>query len=466
MGHAASTTGNHHDTRTTQNHRRTVSADVGIAGRRITNAPTGSATPSSASGPIGRPSACRKQGDWYARHMYIQGERGSTTTTSRNYGHPSEFGFKDIDNLWHAENWEPEKLMAALQGGRGEVLRRAGEPSRQLRLLRLEVSRVEFGPRRPAEGHRRHVGQSGPRQRPAVRRVEPLGPRLALVPNRLRLRPRRAHAPASATTANSPRPTAKANGGTASTRRNSTPAPNIVMPDGITTIKAATRLAREARPPMGRNPAAQQSALHRQVVSALPGPRRQIPSRPVVFRQHRAAARPGRPRHRRPLLQRRASPATASSKPCSRPRSSHPSTAPALVDDYERGSSDVHPAIALANRHVHRPWHYQRGMPLQIGRPGRPHAGGHRQQERQPAVEHSAPRRRHDRRSMNVAFLRGHGHVDGRRTARASSAPGRGTSTAKAQPTSPAACSAKAASNTGRKTSASRPRTVRCTCSS
>jgi alpha-L-fucosidase len=57
-----------------------------------------------------------EQGDWYARSMYIQ---GSTTKPSHDYdyqvahyGHPSKFGFKDIDNLWHAENWDPEKLIA------------------------------------------------------------------------------------------------------------------------------------------------------------------------------------------------------------------------------------------------------------------------------------------------------------------------------------------------------------------
>ncbi len=49
-------------------------------------------------------------GDWYARHMYIQGH-WQYDYHVKLYGHPSEFGFKDIDNLWHAERWEPEKLM-------------------------------------------------------------------------------------------------------------------------------------------------------------------------------------------------------------------------------------------------------------------------------------------------------------------------------------------------------------------
>ncbi len=58
-----------------------------------------------------------EQGDWYARNMYIQSDKNGKPTADyefhvKTYGHPSKFGFKDIDNLWHAENWDPDKLMA------------------------------------------------------------------------------------------------------------------------------------------------------------------------------------------------------------------------------------------------------------------------------------------------------------------------------------------------------------------
>ena len=49
-------------------------------------------------------------GDWYARGMYMQGDRAYDHHL-KNYGHPSETGFMEIDNLWKAEHWEPEKLM-------------------------------------------------------------------------------------------------------------------------------------------------------------------------------------------------------------------------------------------------------------------------------------------------------------------------------------------------------------------
>jgi alpha-L-fucosidase len=51
-----------------------------------------------------------EQGDWYARQMYIQGTRQNKFHVER-YGHPSKFGFMEIDHLWKAERWEPETLM-------------------------------------------------------------------------------------------------------------------------------------------------------------------------------------------------------------------------------------------------------------------------------------------------------------------------------------------------------------------
>lgn len=52
-----------------------------------------------------------EQGDWYARQMYIQGH-AQYNYHVKTYGHPSKFGFMELENLWKADKWEPEKLMA------------------------------------------------------------------------------------------------------------------------------------------------------------------------------------------------------------------------------------------------------------------------------------------------------------------------------------------------------------------
>jgi alpha-L-fucosidase len=49
-------------------------------------------------------------GDWYARHMYTEGHPFYYYHW-RKYGHPSKFGYKDIIQLWKAENFDPAGLM-------------------------------------------------------------------------------------------------------------------------------------------------------------------------------------------------------------------------------------------------------------------------------------------------------------------------------------------------------------------
>ena len=49
-------------------------------------------------------------GDWYARRLY-QPTDSAYHHHWRTYGHPSEFGYKDIVKLWRAERFDPEGLM-------------------------------------------------------------------------------------------------------------------------------------------------------------------------------------------------------------------------------------------------------------------------------------------------------------------------------------------------------------------
>ncbi len=64
------------------------------------------------------PQAVPEQGGgWYARHMYMQDVgrqkfgKMARPYHEMTYGHPSEFGFKDVINLWKAEKFDAEALV-------------------------------------------------------------------------------------------------------------------------------------------------------------------------------------------------------------------------------------------------------------------------------------------------------------------------------------------------------------------
>jgi len=57
------------------------------------------------------PQAVPMDGDWYARGIYEQQDKGHYKYHIEHYGHPSQFGYKDIIPLWKAEKWDPERLM-------------------------------------------------------------------------------------------------------------------------------------------------------------------------------------------------------------------------------------------------------------------------------------------------------------------------------------------------------------------
>jgi alpha-L-fucosidase len=56
------------------------------------------------------PQSMPEQGDWYARGMYMQGNR-QYEYNLKNFGHPSEYGYKDICHNWIIDKWNPEELM-------------------------------------------------------------------------------------------------------------------------------------------------------------------------------------------------------------------------------------------------------------------------------------------------------------------------------------------------------------------
>jgi alpha-L-fucosidase len=56
------------------------------------------------------PQSMPEQGDWYARGMYIQGS-AQYEYNLKHFGHPSEYGYKDICHNWVIDRWKPEEMM-------------------------------------------------------------------------------------------------------------------------------------------------------------------------------------------------------------------------------------------------------------------------------------------------------------------------------------------------------------------
>jgi alpha-L-fucosidase len=56
------------------------------------------------------PQSMPEQGDWYSRGMYQEGHPQYRYHTN-HFGHPSEYGYKDICHNWVIDRWNPDELM-------------------------------------------------------------------------------------------------------------------------------------------------------------------------------------------------------------------------------------------------------------------------------------------------------------------------------------------------------------------
>ena len=56
------------------------------------------------------PQSMPDQGDWYSRGMYQEGHPQYNFHV-KNFGHPSEYGYKDIAHNWVIDRWKPNELM-------------------------------------------------------------------------------------------------------------------------------------------------------------------------------------------------------------------------------------------------------------------------------------------------------------------------------------------------------------------
>ncbi|MBV9083541.1 MAG: alpha-L-fucosidase [Acidobacteriaceae bacterium] len=108
-------------------------------------------------GPQGAP----RQGDWYARNMYIQDTRQYKFHVE-HYGHPSKVGYKNVIPLWKAEHWEPETLIARYRRAGAKYFVALGVHCDNFDCWNSKHHRwnaVNFGPKRDVVGTWRDVAR-------------------------------------------------------------------------------------------------------------------------------------------------------------------------------------------------------------------------------------------------------------------------------------------------------------------
>ena len=100
------------------------------------------------------PQAVPMDGDWYARGMYEPGNKHYKYHLE-HYGHPSEFGYKDIIPLWKAEKWDPDRLMKLYKKAGAKYFVSMGSHHDNFFLWNSKLHRwnaVNMGPQRDVVG--------------------------------------------------------------------------------------------------------------------------------------------------------------------------------------------------------------------------------------------------------------------------------------------------------------------------
>ena len=107
------------------------------------------------------PQSVPMEGDWYARGMYEPGNRYYKHHLE-TYGHPSEFGYKDIIPLWKAEKWDPDRLMALYKKAGAKYFVSMGTHHDNFFLWNSKLHRwnaVNMGPHRDVVGEWQKAAQ-------------------------------------------------------------------------------------------------------------------------------------------------------------------------------------------------------------------------------------------------------------------------------------------------------------------
>ena len=107
------------------------------------------------------PQAVPMDGDWYARGIYEPGNKHYKYHLE-HYGHPSEFGYKDIIPLWKAEKWDPDRLMSLYKKAGAKYFVSMGSHHDNFFLWNSKLHRwnaVNMGPHRDVVGEWQQAAQ-------------------------------------------------------------------------------------------------------------------------------------------------------------------------------------------------------------------------------------------------------------------------------------------------------------------
>ena len=106
------------------------------------------------------PQAVPRKGDWYARWMYVPGHPHYAHHLE-HYGHPSEFGYKDVIASLEGGEVRSRGVDGSLCRGGRQVLRQHGRAPRQLRFVEFTPSSVECCRNGSQAGYRRRLARRG-----------------------------------------------------------------------------------------------------------------------------------------------------------------------------------------------------------------------------------------------------------------------------------------------------------------
>jgi alpha-L-fucosidase len=108
------------------------------------------------------PQSAAEAGDWYARHMYMQGSP-QYEHHLKHYGHPSKVGFKDVIAGWKAESFDPAHLIRLYKAAGARYFVSMGVHHDNFDLWDSRHTRwnsVKMGPRRDIVGEFRKAARA------------------------------------------------------------------------------------------------------------------------------------------------------------------------------------------------------------------------------------------------------------------------------------------------------------------